>query len=164
MAYATYADLEHALDATIIAQLCGDAGVPMPGPNSATDAALERGTATLRAYVRVGDIYTDAEIAALVAAHDPLLVAIVVDLATEFLFQRRGAKISPAIEQRIKQSYSYLEALRDGKMLFGAVGIDGPQAAAGTPLVAAVSASNLAWYASAANSQFFPPRRGTTYP
>lgn len=161
-AYATYADLEHALDSQIIAQLCGDAGVPVPGPNSATDAALERGTATLRAYVRVGNVYDENEIVALVAARDPLLIAIVVDLATEFLFQRRGAKISPAIEQRIKQSYSYLEALRDGKMLFGAASTGNP--AAGTPLVVAVSPSNLAWYSSASNSQFFPPRRGTTYP
>jgi hypothetical protein len=160
-AYATYADLEHALDANIIAQLCGDAGVPMPGPNSATDAALERGTATLRAYCRVGDIYNDTELAALVAAKDPLVIAIVVDLATEFLFQRRGAKISPAIEQRIKQAYSYLEGLRDGKMLFGTVE---QNVQAGLPLVAAVSPSNLAWYNSAANSAFFPARRATTYP
>jgi hypothetical protein len=85
----------------------------------------------------------------------------VVDLATEFLFQRRGAKLTPAIEQRIKQSYSYCEALRDGKMLFGSV--EG-NVSAGLPSVTAVSTSNLAWYSSAANSQFFPPRRPTTYP
>jgi hypothetical protein len=161
MPYATYADLEHALDQSIIAQLCGDAGVPMPGPNPITDAALERGTATVRAYIRVGDSYSEDEISALVAAHDPLLIAMVVDLATEFLFQRRGAKLTPAIEQRIKQSYSYCEALRDGKMLFGSV--EG-NVSAGLPSVTAVSTSNLAWYGSAANSQFFPPRRPTTYP
>lgn len=161
MPYATYADLEHALDATIIGQLCGDAGVSMPGPNAVTDAALERGTASVRSYIRVGGIYSEDEITALVAAHDPLLVGLVVDLATEFLFQRRGAKMSPAIEQRIKQAYSYCEGLRDGKMLFGSTAAN---VAAGTPIAVAVPISNLAWYNSASNSQFFPPRRGTTYP
>ena len=101
------------------------------------------------------------EIATLVTNHDPLLIALVVDLATEFLFQRRGAKLTPAIEQRIKQTYSYLEGLRDGKMLFGNVA---ENVAAGTPTVVAVPVSNLSWYNSTANSQFFPPRRGTVYP
>jgi len=160
-AYATYDDLEHALDSTILAQLCADAGTVAPGPNPVTDAALERATATIRSYIRVGDIYTENEIAILAAAHDPLLVALTVDLATEFLFQRRGAKISPAIEQRIKQAYSFCEGLRDGKMLFGSVS---GNVAAGTPLVAAVSLANLGWYNSASNSQFFPPRKGSPYP
>lgn len=160
-AYATYADIEHALDGTIIAQLCADGGVPMPGPNAVTDAALERGTAVVRAYIRVGDIYDEGEITALAAAHDPLLVGLVVDLATEFLFQRRGSKLTPAIEQRIKQTYSYLEGLRDGKMLFGSVASN---AEAGKPSVVAVPVANLNWYNEASNSQFFPPRRGTVYP
>jgi len=160
-AYATYADLEHALDQTILAQLCGDGGTAMPGPNPMTDAALERGTASVRSYIRVGGIYSEDEIATLANNNDPLLVALVVDLATEFLFQRRGVKLTPAIEQRVKQAYSYLEGLRDGKMLFGSVDTN---VAAGTPIVVAVPTSNLAWYNSVANSQFFPFRRGTVYP
>lgn len=160
-AFADFADMEAALDATIIAQLCGDAGAPMTGPNPMTTAALDRATSIVRSFIRVGDQYTDAEIAALVAAKDPLLVMLTVDLATEFLFQRRGAKLSPAIEQRIKQAYSYLEGLRDGKMLFGSVG---GNVAAGTPLVTAVGIGNLAWYNQASNSPFFPPRRRTVYP
>lgn len=160
-AYADYADLELALDSTIIAQLCGDAGSPMPGPNPITTAALERGTSILRSYIRVGESYTEAEILVLAAAKDPLMVMIVVDLATEFLFQRRGAKMSPAIEQRLKQAYSYCEGLRDGKMLFGTVT---GNADAGLPAVVAVPTSNLGWYNQVSNSQFFPPRRGTTYP
>jgi hypothetical protein len=160
-AYADYADLEAALDSVIIAQLCGDAGTPMPGPNPITTAALERGTSILRSYIRVGEIYTEAEILVLAAAKDPLMVMVVVDLATEFLFQRRGAKLSPAIEQRIKQAYTFCEGLRDGKMLFGSVT---QNAQAGLPMVAAVPTSNLSWYNQASNTQFFPPRRGTTYP
>lgn len=160
-AYATYADLEHALDQTIIAQLCADGGTPMPGPNTVTDAALERGTAIVRAYIRVGEIYSESEIAALNAAHDPLLVGLVVDLATEFLFQRRGSKLTPAIEQRIKQAYSYCEGLRDGKMLFGSAA---GNVAAGTPVAKAVPTSNLQWYNEASNSPFFPSRRGSVYP
>jgi hypothetical protein len=65
MAYANYADMEAALDQQIIAQLCGDAGTPMPGPNPATDAALDRATSLIRSYVRVGGIYTETELAAL---------------------------------------------------------------------------------------------------
>jgi hypothetical protein len=160
-AYADYADLEAALDSVIIAQLCGDAGTPMPGPNPITTAALERGTSILRSYIRVGEIYTEAEILVLAAAKDPLMVMVVVDLATEFLFQRRGAKLSPAIEQRIKQAYTFCEGLRDGKMLFGAIT---QNAQAGLPMVAAVPTSNLSWYNQASNTQFFPPRRGSTWP
>jgi len=160
-AYATYEDIEHALDSTIIAQLCADGGAPMNGPNPILDAALERGTSVVLSYIRVGEIYSDDEISALAAAKDPLLVMLVVDLATEFLFQRRGAKITPAIEQRIKQAYSYLEGLRDGKMLFGSIASN---AAAGLPTVKAVGMGNRAWYASASNSIFFPNRRPTTYP
>lgn len=161
MAYADYADLEAALDQNIIAQLCGDAGTPMPGPNPMTTHALDRATAIIRSYVRVGNIYTDVELAALDAANDPLLVTMAVDLATEFLFQRRGAKLTPAIEQRIKQTYTMLEGLRDGKMLFGSVASN---ADAGTPTVKAVGPSVLMWYNQASNSQFFPQRRPTAYP
>lgn len=160
-AYATYEDMEHALDATIIAQLCADGGTPMNGPNPVLTAALERGTAVVRSYIRVGETYSESEIAALAAAREPLLVALVVDLATEFLFQRRGAKISPAIEQRIKQSYAYLEGLRDGKVLFGTVS---GNVEAGKPLVSAIGIGNAAWYNQASNSIFFPPRRRATYP
>ena len=158
MAYATYADLQNSLDVNIIEQLCSDDGTPVVGSNAVSDAALERGTATVRAYCRVGNIYTDTNLNDLATAGDSLLVNIVTDLAAEYLFQRRGTKIPPAIEQRIKQAYSYCEALRDGKMLFG--GIES-KAVAGTPEVVSVPLSNLAWYAEASNSQFFPPRRGS---
>lgn len=157
--YATYADLEHALDSQIIGQLCGDAGVALNGPNAVTEAALERGTASVRSYIRVGGIYSEAEISSLAAANDALLVGLVVDLATEFLFQRRGAKLSPAIEQRIKQAYTFCEGLRDGKMLFGDASSN---VSAGTPLVTAVSTATNAFYAGVSTSRFFPPRRGTT--
>jgi hypothetical protein len=163
MPFAVYADIEHALDQTIVAQLCGDAGSEVTGPNAITDAALGRSEAIIKAYCRVGNIYTDAELDALAAEHNPLLIALAVDLATEFLFQRRGAKISPAIEQRIKQAYSYLEGLRDGKMLFGSVAT-AANADAGTPTVVAVPLSNLAYYNEASNSVFFPPRKSWTVP
>lgn len=161
LTYATYADLEAALDSNILAQLCGDTGTPMPGSNPITTHALERATAIVRAYTRVGEIYTEAELAVLAAAQDPLLVLITCDLAIEILFQRRGAKITPAVEQRLKQAYSMLEALRDGKMLFGSVGSN---AQAGLPMVAVVPLSNLAWYNNASNQSFFPPRKPNTYP
>ena len=69
MAYATYADMEAALDQTVIAQLCGDAGTPMPGPNPMVTAALDRATAVIRSYCRVGNIYNELELAALDAAN-----------------------------------------------------------------------------------------------
>jgi len=133
----------------------------MAGPNPITDAALERATGIVRSYIRIGDQYTEDEITTLANSHDPLMIMTVVDLAIEFLFLRRGSKLSAATEQRVKQAYSFCEGLRDGKMLFGTVARN---AVAGTPLVAAVGLSNLAWYAQASNSAFFPPRRGTTYP
>lgn len=161
VAYATYNDLEHSLDATIIAQLCADGGTPMDGPNPVITSALERATAAVRSFIRVGNIYSEDEITLLHTNADPMLTMLVVDLATEYLFQRRGVKISPAIEQRVKQAYAFCEGLRDGKMLFGAVAAN---AAAGTPSVEAVSLANRYWYGNVSSSQFFPPRRGSVYP
>jgi|LakMenEpi03Aug12_release.lakeMendotaPanAssembly.Ray.scaffolds.fasta_scaffold878666_1 hypothetical protein len=160
-AYAAYSDLEESLDADIIAQLCGDAGTAMPGPNPITTMALERATGIVRSYIRVGGIYSEDEITALNTAGDAVLKMLVVDLATEILYQRRGVKITPAIEQRIKQAYTMLEALRDGKALFGSVTSN---VAAGTPIVKAVPTANLGWYNKVSNSNFFPYRRGTVYP
>lgn len=161
LTYATYSDLEASLDSTILAQLCGDTGTPMPGSNPITTHALERATAIVRAYTRVGENYNEAELAILAAAQDPLLVMLTCDLAIEILFQRRGAKITPAVEQRLKQAYSMLEALRDGKMIFGSVNSN---AAAGLPMVAVVPLANLGWYNQASNQSFFPPRKPNIYP
>ena len=160
-AYATYADLEAALDAQIIAQLCSDLGVPMLGSNPVTTHALERATGIVQAYTRVGSIYTDSDLTTLSAARDPLLMTLVVDLAVEALFQRRAMKITPAVEQRLKQAYSMLEALRDGKMIFGAL----PKAAeAGLPAVQATPLQTAAWYGGVSNSSFFRPRLPNTMP
>lgn len=159
--YATFADLEAAIDSNILAQLCGDSGTPMAGSNPITTHALERATAIVRAYVRVGESYSEDELATLAAAQDPLLTMITTDLAIEILFQRRGSKITPAVEQRLKQAYTMLEQLRDGKMLFGSVAAN---AQAGLPMVAVVPPSNLAWYNQASNTQFFPMRRSGTAP
>jgi phage gp36-like protein len=160
-AYATYADLEAALDAQIIAQLCSDLGSPMLGSNPVTTHALERATGIVQAYTRVGNIYTDLDLTTLSAAHDPLLMTLVVDLAVEALFQRRAMKITPAVEQRLKQAYSMLEALRDGKMIFGAVA---KAANAGLPEVQATPLQTLAYYNGVSNSAFFRPRLPNTMP
>lgn len=160
-AYATYADLESALDAQIIAQLCSDLGSPMLGSNPVTTHALERATGIVQAYTRVGNIYTDLDLTTLSAARDPLLMTLVVDLAVEALFQRRAMKITPAVEQRLKQAYSMLEALRDGKMIFGAVA---KAASAGLPEVQATPPMTNAWYNGVSTSGFFRPRLPNTMP
>ena len=72
-----------------------------------------------------------------------------------------GNRVHKALEQRIKQTYSLLEGLRDGKMLFGSVAAN---ADAGTPIAKAVPLANLNWYNAVSNSGFFPARRGSTYP
>ena len=160
-AYATYADLEAALDAQIIAHLCSDLGSPMLGSNPVTTHALERATGIVQAYTRVGNIYTDLDLTTLSAAHDPLLMTLVVDLAVEALFQRRAMKITPAVEQRLKQAYSMLEALRDGKMIFGTVA---KAASAGLPEVQATPTMTNAWYNGVSTSAFFRPRLPNTMP
>ena len=159
--YATYADLEATLDQQIIAQLCSDSGEPMPGDNPIADTALSRAGGIIRAYAMVGGIYSDADLNGLATASDAMLVMLTVDLATEFLFQRRGSKVPPSIEDRVKRSYSALEALRDGKMIFGSVAAN---VTAGKPEVKAVPPSTLAWYSKVSNSPFFPYRRPNTSP
>jgi hypothetical protein len=161
MAYATYSDLETALDAQVIAQLCSDAGAPMLGSNPVTDNALDRATGMVAAYARVGNIYTDLDLNTLAAASDPLLRSITVDLAVEFLFQRRAMKITPAVEARLTRAYGFLEALRDGKMIFGAVQ---KAADAGLPEVRATPLQTLAYYNGVSSSAFFPSRKPNTMP
>jgi hypothetical protein len=88
-------------------------------------------------------------------------MTLVVDLAVEALFQRRAMKITPAVEQRLKQAYSMLEALRDGKMIFGAVA---KAANAGLPEVQATPTMTNAWYNGVSTSAFFRPRLPNTMP
>lgn len=160
-AFATYANLVARLDGTIVAGLCGDAGVQMPGPNSIVDAALDSARGLVLAYARVGNMYTADAMEALAVAEDALLVTITVDLATEILYQRRGYKIPPAIEQRLKQAYTLLDGLQSGRLIFGEVEAN---ANAGNPLVVSVPLANLGWYDKASNQPFFQQRRGSVYP
>ena len=161
MAYAGYSDLVNALDANIVAQLSSDTGTPAVGCNPIVQSALDRASSMVDAFARVGNIYLSTDLAALSAANDPLLTMLVVDLATEMLFQRRAMKITPAVEARVTQARELLAALRDGKAIFGAVA---KAADAGLPEVAATPLWNLSWYNQVSTSAFFPPRKQTTYP
>ena len=152
--YATYADLEASVDAQVIAQLCSDQGTPMLGANPVTDYAIEHASGIVQAYARVGSIYTDTDLTT-------LLRGIVVALAIEFLFQRRAMKITPAVDERVKRAYSMLEALRDGKMIFGALA---KAAEAGLPEVRATPLQTYAYYNGVSTSSFFPPRKPNTMP
>lgn len=161
MAYATYADLEKELDARIIAELASDSGNDAPPPNPITTMALERASAMVASYARVGNIYTDTDLTALATAGDWLLVGLVCDLATEVLFQRRAMKIPPAVEDRMKRAHELLEALRDGRQIFGAVA---KAADAGLPEVRATPLNTLAYYNQVSSSGFFPSRKPNTMP
>lgn len=161
MAYATYADLELTLDTQIIAQLSTDQGAPMIGANPVTTMALDRASSIIDAYARVGNIYTSSDLAALASANDPMIVMLTVDLAAEILFQRRAMKVTPAVEARLTKAYAILGALRDGKMIFGAVA---KAADAGLPEVAATPLQTLAYYNNVSSSAFFRPRLPGTMP
>lgn len=158
--YASFSELQSALDVNIIAQLTSDTGTINPGANCLADTILQRASSVVQAYARVGNIYTDADLDALAVANDGLLVMLTVDIATEMLFQRRAMKITPAVESRVTQARSMLEALRDGKMIFGAVA---KAADAGVAEVSAVPINNLAWYNNVSNSAFFRPRTSSIY-
>lgn len=159
--YATYADLQASLDSVVISQLSSDNGQMSPNALCLIDTILERASSIVQGYARVGNIYLDADLDALATAKDGLLVMVTVAIATEMLFQRRAMKIPPAVEAQLTQARTMLEALRDGKMIFGNVA---KAADAGVAEVAATPLWNLAFYNNVSSSSFFPPRRGTTYP
>jgi hypothetical protein len=115
----------------------------------------------IKAYARVGNIYLDADLTALAAASDYLIVSLTVDLATEILFQRRAAKIPPAVEERMKRAHEMLEHLRDGRAIFGALA---KAAEAGLPEVRATPLQTFAYYDQMSNSAFFRSRRPNTMP
>lgn len=159
MAYATYADLESSLDGVIVSQLCSDTGEPMPGANPVATTALNRASGVIRAYTMVGGIYSDTDLNTLATNLDAMLIMLTVDLAAEFLFQRRGAKIPVSVDERLKRAYSALEALRDGKMIFGSIS---DNISAGQPEVKVVPPATLNWYSKVSNSAFFPMRQNRT--
>jgi len=161
MAYASYADLERELDSRIIAELCSDQGNPSKGANPVTAMALDRATAMIQAYARVGNIYTDTDLTGLATANDYLIISLTVDLATEILFQRRAMKIPAAVEERMKRAHEMLEHLRDGKAIFGALA---KAADAGLPEVRATPLQTFAYYNGVSTSSFFPPRKPNTMP
>lgn len=158
--YAIYSDLQNSVDATILAQLCSDNGASSPNSGIAV-TMLKRSSSLVQAYARVGNIYTDNDLTALSTdPANPLLVMLVCDLATEMLFQRRAMKIPPAVESRLEQAKGMLEALRDGKMIFGSIS---KAADAGLPEVAATPQYNLAYYNNVSSSAFFRPRSYNVY-
>jgi hypothetical protein len=159
-AYATYSDLEASLDANVIAQLCSDTGTSNPSGSSIAVALLGRASSIVQAYARVGNIYTDLDLNTLASNKDGLLIMITTGLAAELLFQRRAMKIPPAVEAQLTQVKAMLEALRDGKMIFGNLS---KAANAGVGEVSAVSANNLSWYNNMSSSAFFKPRTNDVY-
>ena len=158
--YASFSEMQAALDANIIAQLTSDTGANNPGANCLADTILQRASSVVQAYARVGNMYNDADLNTLATNNDGLLIMLTVDIATEMLFQRRAMKITPAVEARVTQARAMLEALRDGKMIFGAVS---KAADAGVAEVAVVPINNLAWYNNMSSSAFFKPRANNIY-
>lgn len=121
MAYATYQQLTYTLDAAYIADLCGDSGAPLPGPNDVTDALLERATQDIRDFARRGQRYTDADLDALALAGNASLYGLCSDLAAHYLVSRRATDIPPSVEMRYKIALAKLRDLSDGLQIFGSV-------------------------------------------
>ena len=161
MPYATYENLAAAVDANLIADCCADTGGPLPGPNSVATYALEQASARIRAMARTASIYTDSQLDAMAAASDPMLVGITVNLAAYWLLGRRGGAVPPHHEALFRQALSDLEALRDGKMIFGAVDT---AAQAGLATVQAVGTMLPTQYGASYASAFYPRISNNTYP
>lgn len=121
MAFATYQQLSYTLDAAYIADLCGDSGAPLPGPNAVTTALLERATQDIRDFARRGERYSDADLDALATASNASLYGLCSDLAAYYLASRRASDIPPAVEMRYKMALAKLRELSDGLQIFGSV-------------------------------------------
>ena len=158
--YATYADLQASLDSVVISQLASDNGQMTPNALCLVDTILQRASSIVQAYCRVGNIYLDDDLNTLATNKDGLLVMMTVGLAAEMMFQRRAMKIPPAVEAQLTQVKAMLEALRDGKTIFGNVT---KAADAGVAEIAVVPINNLAWYNNVSSSSFFPQRRNNIY-
>lgn len=157
--YATYSNLQKSLDARIIAELCSDTGTNNPSSSAIANAMLERASAIVQAHARVGSIYTDYDLETTLLG-DGLLVMMTCALAAEMLFQRRAAKIPPAVESQLEHTKKMLEDLRDGRLIFGQLD---KAAQAGLPEVAATPLNNSAWYGNVSSSAFFKPRLPNIY-
>lgn len=158
MAYCTYANIVAALDQRTVSELTSDTGSPSPGPTAVVTALIEQAQGEIDMYIRAGNRYTAADIAALELAQDPSLARLAVDLTIELLFLRRGRTLPQGIMDRIERTRGVLRGLSDGALIFGAVG---QARAAGLPTIQAVPTTTTAYYGGSYASQFYPPIRGT---
>jgi len=161
MAYATYSDLCKSIDSNLVADLCGDAGQPVYGDNPVVAWHLSQASGRIRAMARTRSTYTDEQLDALALASDPMLTGLTVNLAAYSLCARRGGEVPPNVADGYKQALSDLEALRDGGMIFGAVGA---AANAGLPTVQAVGNALPLDYSASYGSPFYPPISSNTFP
>lgn len=114
MAYATIADFQARYDVRLIAQLSddGNSGVV----NSANiQPLLEDGKYEIITSCLRGSIYTAAQLDALVASGDTVLVRLNCDLALKMLVSRRVGGIPTALTAIVKAADEFLDALRSGK-------------------------------------------------
>ena len=142
MAYATSSDLTARFDRRIIADLATDEGVEVSesslSSNTAVDAALDDASGRIDAALTVARIYTTDDLDALTGNSLALLKRITCELAMTFLIGRRQEKLLDqslaAVEEKAE---AYLDRLRKGERLFGAVDaakgaglptVDGPTA------------------------------------
>lgn len=121
MAFCDYGNIVAAYDSRLIAGLCSDTAVVLQGPNAVIDEMAAQARGIILGFVRKGDHYTSANMAALEAAKDPLLVRIAVDLTVEFLYTRRGRELPDAVAKQVKKSYLLLDALAKGAAIFSEV-------------------------------------------
>lgn len=140
MAYATTEDLRARYGEQTLRDLASDTGHPVVdlASNLRLKTALSAASGRLRAAVKVGQIYSDDDLTALIGDDLELLKDLVCELAMLRLMAARPEKFpSESIQAQKKELEEYLDMLRKGQRLFGGVDaaaeagvakVDGPSA------------------------------------
>jgi phage gp36-like protein len=139
MAYASATDLIARFDEGVVADLCGDNGVPAADLSSNTklSTALSDASGDINSAVMVSDLYTADDLADLTGDDLAFLKRLTCDLAMGYLMGRRPEKYAEgAVKNLTEQARTHLEQIRQGVHLFnieatksaGQPDIDGPTA------------------------------------
>lgn len=122
MPFATPADMLDRFDARTLRDLCSDTGEPATelATNGPMMAALGSASAEILVACSVGNLYSEATLAALEGANRVLLIDMCANLAIAKLAMRRPARadIANGWKQQIEESRQFLDRFRRGERVF----------------------------------------------
>lgn len=123
MPYATAADFVQRFDERTVKDLVSDSGAPASDLTSNTTLAalLSEASGRVNAAIRAGAVYTQDNLASLIAQEDEdtaMLVGVTCDIAMALLLRRRPERFEASMQLLKQIDTDFLDPLRRGERIF----------------------------------------------